>query len=169
MRTSTHAPTHSSMPTRKLLAMSFALLAFTACSKSGDTAASSSETAPASMPAPTPPPPATVTSIFSGRRLGDNNQVSDSTSTFGVRDTMYVVVTTENTPNGASMMAKWTYETGQVVDSIMQNVDRTDMNATTTLTEFHVSKASAWPAGKYTVDIMLDGRNVGSKTLAVKR
>lgn len=152
--------------TRTLFAMSVALLAVTACKK-GDNADSSSANPPAANPVPTPPPPATAISIFSGKRLGDNKQVADSTSMFGVRDTMYVVVTTDNTPNGGNMMAKWTYQTGQVVDSIIQQVDKTDAGKPTTVTEFHVSKANPWPAGKYTVDITLDGRSLGTKTLEV--
>ena len=152
--------------TRTLLAMSLVALGITACKK-GDTADSSSMNPPAAAPAPTPPPAASALSIFTGRRIGDNKQISDSTSTFGVRDTMYVVVTTDNTPSGGNLMAKWTYQTGQVVDSIIQQVDKTDATKTTTVTEFHVAKASAWPAGKYTVDITLDGRSLGTKTMEV--
>ena len=151
---------------RSLLAMSVAMLAVTACKK-GDTADSSSTNPPAMAPVPTPPPAATAISIFTGRRIGDNKQISDSTSMFRVRDTMYVVVTTANTPSGGNMMARWKYETGQVVDSIMQQVDKTDSTHTTTVTEFHIAKATPWPAGKYTVDITLDGRNIGTKNLEV--
>jgi hypothetical protein len=154
--------------TRAFLALTLAALTLTACKK-GDDAGSSSETPPAATPTPTPPPPPALLTMFSGRRLGDNKQVTDSTSVFGVRDTMYVVVTTDNTPNGGQMMAKWTYETGQVVDSITQSVDKTDSAKTTTVTEFHVSKAAPWPAGKYTVDITLDGRSLGTKVLEVRK
>ena len=154
--------------TRAVLALTVAAFALGACKKSDDSG-SSSDTPPASAPVPTPPPPPAVLTVFSGRRLGENKQVSDSTSVFGVRDTMYVVVTTENTPNGGSMMTKWIYETGQVVDSITQNVDKTDNTKTTTVTEFHVSKATPWPAGKYTVDLTLDGRSLGTKVLEVRK
>lgn len=153
---------------RAVVAFALATFALAACKK-GDDAGSSSETPPASAAVPTPPPPPAVLTIFSGRRIGDNKQVTDSTSTFGVRDTMYVVVTTENTPNGGTMMARWTYETGQVVDSITQSVDKTDSTKPTTVTEFHISKATPWPAGKYTVDLTLDGRSLGTKVLEVRR
>ncbi|GEM_PF-570011 len=154
--------------TRALLALTLSAFALSACKK-GDDAGSSSETPPAMNPVPTPPAPPALLTVFSGRRLGENKQVSDSTSVFGVRDTMYVVVTTENTPDGGQMMAKWTYETGQVIDSITQSVDKTDSVKTTTVTEFHVSKATPWPAGKYTVDLTLDGRSMGNKVLEVKK
>lgn len=153
---------------RSALVMATALLTLAACKKD-NVADSSSANAPAAMPMPAPPAAATALSIFTGRRIGDNKQISDSTSVFRVRDTMYVVVTTDNTPSGGNMTAKWTYETGQVVDSIMQQVDKTDSVKTTTVTEFHVAKATPWPLGKYTVDILLDGRSLGTKVLEVKK
>lgn len=152
--------------TRSLLAISAALLTIAACKK-GDKADSSSENPPAAAPVPTPPPAASALSIFTGRRIGDNKQISDSTSVFNARDTMYVVVTTNNTPSGGNMMAKWTFENGTVVDSIMQTVEKTDSTKTTSVTEFHISKKDAWPAGKYTVDVSLDGRSLGTKTVEV--
>lgn len=153
--------------TRSFLAVSVAMLALAACKK-GDTADSSSTNPPAAAPAPTPPPAASAISIFTGRRIGDNKQINDSTSTFGVRDTMYVVVTTNNTPSGGNLMAKWSNEAGQVVDSIVQQVDKTDSTKTTSITEFHVSKEKSWLAGKYTIDVSLDGRSLGTKTVEVK-
>lgn len=150
------------------LAFSLAALSLGACKK-GDSADSSSQNPPAAEPVPTPPPAATAQSIFTGRRIGDNKQVSDSTSKFNARDTMYVVVTTTSTPSGGNMMAKWTFETGAVVDSIMQQVEKTDSVKTTAVTEFHVMKKDPWPAGKYTIDITLDGRSLGTKTVEVAK
>ena len=152
--------------TGAFLAMTAALMTVAACKK-GDKADSSSTTPPAMAPTPTPPPAATAQTIFTGRRIGDNKQISDSTSMFNARDTMYVVVTTANTPSGGNMMAKWTFETGAVVDSIMQTVEKTDSVKTTAVTEFHIMKKNPWPAGKYTVDISLDGRSLGTRTVEV--
>lgn len=151
-----------------LLAVTAALMTVAACKK-GDSADSSSTIPPAAEPVPTPPPAATAQTIFTGRRIGDNKQVSDSTSMFNARDTMYVVVTTANTPSGGNMMAKWTFETGAVVDSIMQTVEKTDSVKTTAVTEFHVMKKDPWPAGKYTIDITLDGRSLGTRTVEVAK
>ena len=156
----------STIPIRSLLAMSVAALVVTACKK-GDTADSSSTNPPAAASVPTPPPAATAVTIFTGRRIGDNKQISDSTSMFRVRDTMYVVVTTDNTPSGGNLMARWRYETGQVIDSIIQPVDKTDSTHPTTVTEFHIARKNPWLAGKYTVDITLDGRNLGTKDVEV--
>lgn len=152
--------------TRTLLAISAALLSVAACKK-GDKADSSSENPPAATPTPTPPPAPTAQTVFTGRRIGDNKQISDSTSIFNPRDTMYVVVTTANTPSGGNMMAKWTFETGAVVDSIMQTVEKTDSVKTTSVTEFHIMKKNPWPAGKYTIDVTLDGRSLATRTVEV--
>ena len=153
--------------TGTFLALTAALMTVAACKK-GD--ADSSSTNPPAM-APTPVPPAAVTaqSIFTGRRIGDNKQISDSTSRFNARDTMYVVVTTANTPSGGNMMAKWTFETGAVVDSIIQSVEKTDSVQTTSITEFHIVKATPWPNGKYTIDISMDGRSLGTRTVEVSK
>ena len=65
------------------------------------------------------------------------------------------------------MMAKWTYETGAVVDSIIQSVEKTDSVQTTSITEFHIMKPTPWPNGKYTIDISMDGRSLGTRTVEV--
>lgn len=149
----------------RTVALSLALLSAAACKKDAPPAAP-----PAATPAPAPAPaPAAVTMISTGKHIGANKQVTDSTSTFGVKDTLYVAVTSSNTPNGATMMAKWTFQTGQVVDSMSQAVAKTDSTNNATVTEFHITKASAWPVGKYTVELMLDGRSVGKKTVEVKK
>jgi hypothetical protein len=152
-----------SRPFVTALALTLVLTSATACKKAEDVPATPP---PAAAPAPEP---AAVTMVSTGRHLGANNHVSDSTSTFGVHDTMYVAVTSTNTPNGATMTAKFTFQTGQVVDSLTQSVAKTDATNTTTVTEFHVTKATPWPVGKYTVDLMLDGKNVGTKALNVKK
>jgi len=36
------------------------------------------------------------------------------------------------------------------------------------VTEFHISKPSGWPAGKYKVEIAVDGAPAGSKEFEVK-
>jgi len=38
----------------------------------------------------------------------------------------------------------------------------------TTATEFHILKKTAWPKGKYTVDVSLNGVSAGTKDLEVK-
>ena len=65
--------------------------------------------------------------------------------------------------SGATLTARWTYGDGQVVDETSQTISPTGP----AMTEFHVSKASGWPAGDYKVSIMLDGRELESKDFKV--
>jgi hypothetical protein len=124
--------------------------------------------APAVAPAPPPPAPA-VSAIELGRHIGPNKRVSDTTSVFGRRDTLYLAVVTEHTPAGASLLAKWTFQTGQLVDSTVQAVAAPDPANPVTVTEFHLTKPSGWPAGKYTVEVWLDGVSKGARDFEVKR
>lgn len=123
---------------------------------------------PAVAPAPPPPAPS-VSAIDLGRHVGPNKRVSDTTSVFAPRDTLYLSVATENTAAGATLLAKWTYETGQTVDSSSQAVAAPSAAEPVSVTEFHLVKPKGWPAGKYKVEVWLDGASKGSKEFEVKR
>jgi hypothetical protein len=53
----------------------------------------------------------------------------------------------------------------QVVKQDSQTISPT---GGTTATEFHISKKTAWPKGKYTVEVSLNGVSAGTKDLEVK-
>jgi hypothetical protein len=126
------------------------------------------DTTPAAAPAPPPTP--SVSAIELGRQIGANRRVTDTTSAFARRDTIYLVVVTENAPMGANLMAKWTFvETGQQVDSTTQPVAPAEPGSPTSVTEFHISKPSGWPTGKYRVEVWLDGASQGTREFEVKR
>lgn len=149
---------------RTLLLATLAVSAIAACKKK--------EEAPAAAvtPPPPPPPPApTVSSIELGKHIGPNKRVTDTTSTFGVRDTVYLAVLTENTTAGSNLVAKWTFQTGQTVDSTSQAIAAPDAANPVTVTEFHISKKTAWPAGKYKVEVMLDGASKGVRDFEIKK
>lgn len=120
-------------------------------------------------PAAVPPPPAAavalrVTSVDLGKGLTADKMVANSTENFSPRDTVYVSVATEGASPGASLKARWTFQDGQVVDETTQSIAPTG----TARTEFHISRPSGWPAGKYKVEITLDGALAGSKDFEVK-
>lgn len=104
-----------------------------------------------------------VANVDLGKSIDASKRVVSSSSSFGVRDTIYASVATTGTGNGV-LVANWTFEDGQQVDHSEQNVATTGPANT----EFHIAKPSAWPAGKYRVVITLDGREVGSKDFEVK-
>jgi hypothetical protein len=139
------------------------LASLAACGKKE---APADQTPPAAIPAPAPV--AAVSGIELGRHLAANNSVAEAATVFGKRDTIYVSVVTDNAGPTSSLTAKWTFQTGQLVDSTTQALARTDSTNTTTVTEFHISKKSAWPAGKYAVEIWLDGVSAGRREFDVK-
>ena len=94
--------------------------------------------------------------------MGADKRVLAARSSFGVKDSIIASVYTENTAPGAVLTAKWTFQTGQTVDSTSQTVA-----ASPAVTEFHIVKKSAWPVGRYTLDVWLDGTPAGSQQFDV--
>jgi hypothetical protein len=137
-----------------------ALAALSACSKQ--------EAPPPPPPAETTPPPAPplgVVGVDLGKSIGADRKVAQSTDTFGVRDTIYASVATTGAAPSAVLTARWTFQSGQVVDSTSQTITPSGP----AVTEFHISKKSAWPVGKYKVAILLDGQPATEKEFEIKR
>lgn len=151
--------------TRAVAGLFLGALALAACGKKEDTrtADSAALATPPALPSPS------VSAIETGKHLGMNRRVSDTTSTFAPRDTVYLVVVTDNALTTSMLTAKWTFQTGQLVDSTAQAVAPAEAAGTMSVTEFHLVKPSGWPVGVYTVDVMLDGRSVGTRQVTVKR
>lgn len=120
---------------------------------------------PAEAVTPPPPPPQpAVTKIELGSSVGADKRVLAPRSSFGVKDSIIASVYTENTGPNAMLTAKWTFQTGQTVDSTSQAVA-----ASPGVTEFHIVKKSPWPVGRYKVDISLNGSPAGSQEFDVAR
>ncbi|MFY9823577.1 MAG: hypothetical protein WAM82_19500 [Thermoanaerobaculia bacterium] len=123
--------------------------------------------APVESPAPTPTPaPFKVTSIDLGKAIGPDKKVTDATTTFGPKDTIYAVVSSDGTAASVKLTAKWTFgDKGQSV----KDEDQTIAPTGPATTEFHVSKPKGWPVGKYKVEILADGTSAGTKDFEVKK
>ena len=159
--------------TRLLYPLSAALaaaLVLSACKKP--------EPAPAPVPPATAPEPtpitapaaatASVTALDLGNSVGADNRVAAPATTFAPRDTIYAAVTTRTSDAAATVPgklgAKWTYQDGQTVHE-----DSRDLNlAGDGVTAFQISKPDGFPAGRYKVEISLDGSVVQSKEFEVK-
>jgi hypothetical protein len=109
--------------------------------------------------------PVRVSDIQVGKGVGSDKKVSNQTTSFGVRDTMYVAVITDGAAKDAKLTTKWTFNGKQVVKESSQTISPTGGE---TVTEFHVDKKSAWPKGKYLVEVWLNGVSAGTKDLEVK-
>lgn len=109
--------------------------------------------------------PIRVSDVQVGKSIGADKKVGNQTTDFGVRDTMYVAVVTEGVAKDAKITTKWTYNGKQVVKESSETISPTGGEA---VTAFHIEKKTAWPKGKYKVDVSLNGVAAGSKDIEVK-
>ena len=149
------------------LAIAAALLATVAVAgcKKKDEAAATMPPATVAAPAPVEPAPApmaaSVSSVDLGNAVGADNKVTMASTSFAKADTIHASVATDG--GGGKLSAKWTYQDGQVVDSQEKAVMSGPQ-----VTDFSITKPDGWPAGKYKVEISLDGNVVQSRDFEVK-
>ncbi|RMH93806.1 hypothetical protein EBB59_03940 [Lysobacter pythonis] len=82
---------------------------------------------------------------------------------FGKNDTIYASINTSGDGAGKKIAAKWTFQDGQTVHE-----ESRDMTGADTTYEFHVANPKGWPAGKYKVDVSMDGGAAQSREFEVK-
>jgi hypothetical protein len=104
-----------------------------------------------------------VTDVELGRGIDANKNVTDETDDFRPNDTIYASVKTTGTAPG-TLVARWTYQDGQVVDETTQNISPTGDAAT----EFHIVKPDGFPTGNYKLEILLGGTVVETEEFEVK-
>jgi hypothetical protein len=147
--------------TRVLAVTALAFAAFTACSKeqkaaSGDVSPGAAATTPAAAAV-------SVVDVDVGRAVS-NARVTDKTNDFKPADTIYTSVHTTGSAAAATVMARWTYQDGQVVQESSQSIAPSG----DAYTEFHISKPGGLPKGKYKVEVFLDTKSAGTKDFEVK-
>jgi len=104
-----------------------------------------------------------VSQVDVGRSLTADKMISDRTDSFKPNDMIYASVATEGTSSAATLKARWTFQDGQVVNESTQTIAPT----AGARTEFHISKADGWPAGKYKVEVSLNGAPAETKEFTV--
>ena len=156
----------------------FGSLALVGCKKKQDDAAmtpppatTEPATTPETTPAPAPAPAAATASVGSvdlGNAVGADMKVAAASATFKPKDTIYASVATTTSDATATvpgkLAAKWSFQDGQVVNEESKDVNLSGAGTT----EFHIAKPDGFPAGKYKVEISLDGNVVQSKDFEVK-
>lgn len=106
-----------------------------------------------------------VLGVEVGNRIDTEKKISAPMSTFGARDTIYASVATEGATPGATLSAKWTFgDAGQLVNEMSETIAPTGP----AFTEFHISKATRWPSGKYKVEVSVNGTPAASKEFEIK-
>ncbi|MBD8897890.1 hypothetical protein [Rhodanobacter sp. DHG33] len=107
-----------------------------------------------------------VSSLALGTAIDTGYAVTASATRFSAdTHTIYASVATSGRTAGAKLDARWRYLEGQgvLVNELSQNVV-TDGSAVTT---FEVQNPNRWPAGKYVVEISLDGKPVAQQAFEV--
>lgn len=118
---------------------------------------------PAPAPEAAPPAPLAVASVDLGSAITAERRVVEARTTFAPTDTIYASVATTGAATSASLVARWTFEDGQVVNETTQNI----MPTGPAVTEFHISRETPWPAGTYRVEILLNGVSAMSKDFTI--
>lgn len=162
-----------------ILALGGALV-LSACNRNEEAPPATEPAAPATQPAPTPletPPttpapapaapatePVRIVAVELGNAVDASQNVTAPSTEFAASDTIYASVSTTGSADSATLAAKWTYQDGQTVNESSQTIAPSGPAVTT----FHISKPDGWPAGKYKVDISLDGAVVESRDFVVQ-
>ena len=105
--------------------------------------------------------PLELANIQVGRSLNQDRSIASITTTFKPSETVFVSVQTKAAGKG-TISVRWKYGT-QVVAEPTKPVDY-DGPAST---EFHMQNSGGFPEGDYSVDILIDGRQVGTRAFKV--
>ncbi|HSL71840.1 MAG TPA: hypothetical protein VK864_16450 [Longimicrobiales bacterium] len=108
--------------------------------------------------------PVSVVDVELGRGVGADKKITNETDQFTPQDQVYASVHTTGSATSATITARWNFEDGTLVDERAETISPSG----DAYTEFHIAKPSGWPAGKYTLHVLLDGREVASKDFTVK-
>lgn len=112
----------------------------------------------------TQPTPVAVSHVELGTNLDVEKRVTEQSREFRPSDTIYASVLTNGSAPSTEIKARWMTEDGQVVEETVQTITPTGSDAT----EFHISKPSGMPAGKYRLEIFLNGQPAGTQEFEVR-
>lgn len=105
--------------------------------------------------------PLALANIQIGRSLNQDRSVASITTLFKPNETIYVAVQTTAAGKG-TISVKWKFGS-QVIDEPSKQVNY-DGPAST---EFHLQNSGGFPPGDYSVDVFIDGVQVGTRSFKV--
>ena len=109
-----------------------------------------------------PSEPLTVSAIQTGKSLNSDNSIATHSTSFRPTETMYVSVLTSARGAG-TITVRWKLG-GRVINEATREVSYNDQAAT----DFRFQAADAFPVGTYTIEVVLDGKPVGERTVRVE-
>ena len=106
--------------------------------------------------------PLQLTNIQIGRSLNQDGSVASITTLFKPSETIYVAV---QTGAGKGVIGvKWKF--GDKV--VAEPTKSVDYNTGPRSTEFHLQNSGGFPPGDYSVDVLIDGVQVGTRAFKVE-
>jgi hypothetical protein len=136
-------------------------VALAACTKKDQAAV---DTAISAVPTPSMPAALTVIDIDMGRKIGPDQKITDKTDDFAPSDTIFASVHTSGAATNSAVVGRWTFEDGTVVNETTQTVSPTG----DAYTSFHIAKPTGFAKGKYTIHVIIDGKEARTKDVTVK-
>lgn len=115
------------------------------------------------LPATAPAPPVAEAVATLGKAIDERNAVVMPAERFFPDDTVYVSVSTAQTPAGSSLRARWLDPEGTLINEASQTVAAGAAAAT----EFHIANPEGWVAGEYKVELSLNGQPLTTRTFVV--
>lgn len=99
-----------------------------------------------------------------GRHLNDDRKISDKTDDFAPTDTIFASVHTSGRATNAPVVGRWTFQDGTTIaeqtDSVTTNGDA--------YSAFFIVRPGGLPKGKYTIHVLVNGRETQAKDATVK-
>ncbi len=157
--------------TQALLVAVIGSVAIVGCKKKEEAVAPPAISEPAPAPAPAPvAATASVTTVELGNAVGPDMKLTATGTTFKPKDTITVSIGTATSDPAATVAgkvgAKWTYANG--AETMEVSNETKDLNLTGTgSTNFQIAKPDGFPAGKYKVEVSLDGMVVQTREFEV--
>jgi hypothetical protein len=105
-----------------------------------------------------------VIDIDMGRHVDAEKKISDKTDEFAPKDTIYASIHTSGTATNGAVVGRWTFQDGTVVDEKTETVT-TNGDARTA---FFITKSGGFKPGKYTLHVLIDGKEARTKDVTVK-
>ncbi len=159
-----------------LLAAMIGSVALVGCKKKEEPAPPppvASDTLPPVTPAPAPmAATAAVSGVDLGNAVGADMRVTAPMTTFATKDTIYAAVATNTSDPAASVPAKlgtrWTFVNADGTTTAVHEETKDITFSGDGVTNFQISKPDGWPAGKYRLEVLLDGTVVQTRDFDVK-
>lgn len=106
--------------------------------------------------------PLVYEALQTGKSRNSDDTVGNPGTRFKPTETMYISVLTKGAGAG-TIQAKWSFR-----GSVIQEGTKEVSYANDAATEFHLQYAGKLPTGIYTVEVLIDGTSVVTRTLEVR-